>query len=184
MEYVYVDNSNVFIEARRVSAVAQGLARNIQEAMNLQIVDPYYTIDFGKLHQFVAGTDKKQIARATLFGSRPPPNDSIWTFAEKAGFDVILVDRNFQNKEKKVDTGIVTAMVKDAYKNADPSKDTITLVAGDGDFVPAFTELKKDGFTVDCVFWDHASPELKKLASNFISLNQHLKHLELKKKKK
>lgn len=182
MEYVYVDNSNVFIEARRVSAVSQGLAKDIYEAMNLHVIDPYCTIDFGKLHQFVAGTDKTQIARATLFGSRPPPNDSIWTFAKRAGFEVVLVDRNFQNKEKKVDTGIVTAMVKDAYKRADPKKDTITLVAGDGDFVPAFSELKGDGFTVDLVFWAHASPELKRLASNFIDLNPHLKHLELTKK--
>jgi len=182
MEYVYVDNSNVFIEARRVSAVSLGLAKNIREAMTLQVLDPYYTVDFGKLHQFVAGTDKSLIARATLFGSRPPPNDSIWTFAKKAGFEVILTDRNSKNKEKKVDTGIVTAMLKDAYKRADPKKDTITLVAGDGDFVPAIEELKKDGFSVDLVFWGHASPELRKMATRFISLDAHLKHLELVKK--
>jgi uncharacterized LabA/DUF88 family protein len=182
MEYVYVDNSNVFIEGRRVSAVEQGLAPDIYEAMRSHILDPYYTIDFGKLHQFVAGIDKTQIARATLFGSRPPPNDSIWTFAKKAGFEVILADRNVQNKEKKVDTGIVTAMMKDAYRRADVKKDVLTLVAGDGDFVPAIEELKQDGFSVELVFWDHASNELKGVASKFISLNQHLTHLALKRR--
>jgi uncharacterized LabA/DUF88 family protein len=182
MEFVYVDNSNVFIEGRRVSAVAQGLAPDIYEAMRSQILDPYYTIDFGKLHEFVAGVDKTQIARASLFGSRPPPNDSIWTFAKKAGFEVVLTDRNFQNKEKKVDTGIVTAMMKDAYKRADAKKDILTLVAGDGDFVPTIEELKKDGYTVELVFWDHASPELKNTASKFVSLNPHLKHLEFQRK--
>src|ERR1039457_7279685 len=174
MEYVYVDNSNLFIEGRRVSAVAKGMARSIYEAMDYNILDFTYTIDFGKLHQFVAGFDKAQIARATLFGSRPPPNDSIWTFAKRAGFGVILTDRNVKNKEKKVDTGITTAMVKDGYKRVDPKNDVITLVAGDGDFVPAITELRADGYTVDLVFWDPASGELKKAASKFISLNKHL----------
>jgi uncharacterized LabA/DUF88 family protein len=179
MEYVYVDNSNLFIEARRVSAVSKGMAQNIIEAMQYGILDHTYTIDFGKLHQFVAGHDNTKIARAALFGSRPPPNDSIWTFAQRAGFEVVLTDRNVKNKEKKVDTGITTAMVKDGYKHVDPKKDVITLVAGDGDFVPAITELKKDGYTVELVFWDHVSAELKKSASKFISLNKHLDHLSL-----
>jgi len=179
MEYVYVDNSNLFIEARRVSAVTKGMARNIVEAMQHNILDHSYTIDFGKLHEFVAGVDNAKIARAALFGSRPPPNDSIWTFAKRAGFEVVLTDRNVRNKEKKVDTGITTAMVKDGYKHVNPKKDVITLVAGDGDFVPAITELKADGYTVELVFWDHASSELKKVASKFISLNKHLAHLSL-----
>lgn len=177
MEYVYVDNSNVFIEGRRVSAVAQGLARDIYEAMQHRILDHAYTVDFGKLHQFVAGGDHAKIARAVLFGSRPPPNDSIWTYAKKAGFEVVLSNRNAANKEKKVDTGIVTAMMKDAYTKVDPKKDVITLVAGDGDFVPTIAELKNDGYTVELVFWGHVSAELKKAASKFISLDKHLAHL-------
>jgi len=174
MEYIYVDNSNLFIEGRRASAVAKGMARNIVDAMNGNIIDVSYTIDFGKLHMFVAGSDEAKIARAALFGSRPPPNDSIWKFAERAGFEVILADRNFQNREKKVDTGITAAMIRDALKFADPRNDVITLVAGDGDFVPAIETLKGEGFAVDLVFWDHASGELKKAASKFISLNPHL----------
>jgi uncharacterized LabA/DUF88 family protein len=179
MEYIYVDNSNLFIEARRVSAVAKGFARNIVEAMNGNILDNTYTIDFGKLHQFVAGADRAKIARAALFGSRPPPNDSIWTFAKKAGFEVILTDRNIKNKEKRVDTGITTAMIRDSYKHANVKNDVITLVAGDGDFVPAIEALTADDYRVDLVFWDHASEELKKAASKFVSLNNHLDYLVL-----
>ena len=77
MDYIYVDNSNLYIEGRRVSAVAQGLADDIIHAMNDGILDHGYTISFGKLHEFVCGTDKRQIKRAALFGSRPPPNDGI-----------------------------------------------------------------------------------------------------------
>jgi hypothetical protein len=72
-DYVYVDNSNLYIEGRRVAAVQQGLAENIQEAMAEGILDQGYTISFGKLHEFLCGQDKREIKRVALFGSRPPP---------------------------------------------------------------------------------------------------------------
>ena len=178
-DYVYVDNSNLYIEGRRVSAVAQGLAADIYEAMNEDILDQGYTISFGKLHEFVCGTDKRTINRAALFGSRPPPNDGIWTFAKKAGFELHLEDRNVRNKEKKIDTGIATLLTKDAYKHGKPAEDVFVLVAGDGDFVPTVNELRADGYFVEVVFWDHASKELKEAASRFVSLNKHLEHLRL-----
>ena len=160
-DYIYVDNSNLFIEGKRVSAVKKGLAMNIFEAMNNRIIDYSYTISFGRLHEFVAGSDQSQIARAVLFGSRPPPNDSIWKYAERAGFELILEDRNVANKEKKIDTGIVSAMVRDAYKSMDAKNDTIVLVAGDADFVPAIRQLVEDGYNVEVVFWDHVAKELR-----------------------
>ena len=115
-----------------------------------------------------------------LFGSRPPPNDSIWKFAEKAGFKLVLEDRNVANKEKKIDTGIVSAMVKDAYKNMSQAKDTIVLVAGDADFVPAVRDFVEDSFRVEVVFWDHVARELKETCTQFISLNEHLDFLALR----
>jgi hypothetical protein len=118
-DFIYVDNSNLYIEGKRVSAVKKGLAMNIYDAMNNRILDFGYNISFGRLHEFVAGKDKSQIARAVLFGSRPPPEDSIWRYAEKAGFELVLEDRNVANKEKKIDTGIVSAMVRDAYKKSE-----------------------------------------------------------------
>ena len=46
MDYIYVDNSNLYIEGRRVSAVAQGLADSIVHAMNDGLLDQGYTISF------------------------------------------------------------------------------------------------------------------------------------------
>ncbi|MGE4194863.1 MAG: NYN domain-containing protein [Pseudodesulfovibrio sp.] len=168
-EYVYVDNSNVYIEGKRVSAVEKGLSKSLSKTL-----DNNYAIDFGKLHFFVAGDNPAEIRHAVLFGSRPPKNDSLWEMARNAGFEVVIEDRNIANKEKKIDTGIVTSMMRDAYKLADPAKDTITLVSGDADYLPAIETLTKDGFRVDVVFWDHAAQELKDACSNFISLNPHL----------
>ena len=176
-ELVYVDNSNVFIEGKRAKAVASGAAMNIYDAMNNGILEHSYKIDFGKLHDFIAGTDEKAIKRCMLFGSRPPPNDTLWTIAQRAGFEVIVEDRNVANKEKKIDTGIVTHIMKDAYQIADRAADTITLVAGDGDFVPPVGMLVEDGFNVEVVFWSHASTELRDTASHFIDLDPVLNHL-------
>ena len=178
-DYIYVDNSNLYIEGRRTSAVAHGLAESIHEAMNEGILDHGYTISFGKLHEFLCGTDKRAIRRAALFGSRPPPNDGIWTFAKSAGFELHLEDRNVKNREKKIDTGIATLLTKDAYKHGKPGEDVFVLVAGDGDYVPTINELRADGYFVEVVFWDHASRELKDAASRFVGLNTHLEHLRL-----
>ena len=108
-----------------------------------------------------------------LFGSRPPENDAIWDIAKRAGFEVVTHDRNAANKEKKIDTGIVTEMTRDAYRNASPG-DVFTIVSGDSDYVPTVEALIEDGFQVDVVFWDHAARELRDACSNFISLNSHL----------
>jgi len=176
-EFVYVDNSNVFIEGQRVSAVSKGMAMNLYDALNNGVLDFSYRLDFGKLHEFVAGNDASNIARAVLFGSRPPKNDTLWNLAQQAGFEVVVEDRNVKNKEKKIDTGIVVAMTRDAYIKAKKDKDVITLVAGDGDYVPAVKQLKEDGFTVEVVFWSHAAGELKKACSKFIPLDKYLGHL-------
>ena len=49
-EFVYVDNSNVFIEGKMVSAVVRGYALNIWDALENRILDNDYRLDFGKLH--------------------------------------------------------------------------------------------------------------------------------------
>lgn len=172
-DWIYVDNSNVFIEGQRVSAVQQGKALDIYDAMSNRILDFDYRISFGNLYQFVAGSDRTNTSRAMLFGSRPPENDAIWNLAKQAGFEVITEDRNAANKEKKIDTGIVAVMTRDAYRNAKPT-DIFTLVSGDADYVPAIEQLITDGFQVDVVFWDHAAKELREACSNFVSLNPHL----------
>lgn len=176
-DWIYVDNSNVFIEGQRASAVSQEMALSIYDAMQNRILDTNYRISFGKLYEFIAGIDRDEISRAMLFGSRPPANDAIWDMAKKAGFEVITEERNAANKEKKIDTGIVTAMTRDAYRNAQEG-DVFTIVSGDSDYVPTVETLRNDGFQVDVVFWEHAARELIEACSNFIPLNPHLNELK------
>ena len=175
---LYVDNSNVWIEGMHVSAVERGMAPNIWEAQNSRICDTSWKIDFGRLFKF-AGGEKLQVKRAMLFGSRPPPNDSLWEAAKRQGFEPIVYDRNIRNREKKIDTDIVATMIADSYEILDIKADEMTLVAGDADYVPAIEKLRKRGVNVHVVFWAHAARELREAATKFIDLNPFLNHLKL-----
>lgn len=179
--FIYIDNSNIFIEAMHVSAVAKGLAPNIWDAQEHKISDRDYQLDYGKLYEFLMGTrTQTKDGCAKLFGSRPPPNDSLWALCKKIGYDPIIFDRSeWTGKEKMVDAAIVTHMMKDAYSGSmDKQKDDIVLVAGDSDFTPTVEQLVKDGYTVEVVFWDHAAAVLKKTATKFTSLNGFLGNLQ------
>lgn len=175
MNFTYVDNSNVYIEGCRASAVAKKLAgaETYIEAMNNGVVDRAWNLDYGKLHQFACG-DKAEIGGAKLWGS-PPPSDSFWEMVKRKGFEVKTYDKNFAGKEKKVDVAIAHQITKDAYSGKiDKGTDEITLVAGDKDFVPVVEDLVENGFKVHVVFWENVAPELKAACSEFISLNPFL----------
>lgn len=176
--YLYVDNSNLFIEGKRVSAVKKGLSKNIFDAMNNQKFDNSWRLDFGSLHDHVSSELGDSIASASLFGSKPPANDSVWKMANQNGFTTNIFDRNVANKEKKVDTSIITEMMNDAFTKIDKENDKIVLVAGDADFVPVINSLKSAGFDTHVVFWGHASNELKNSASSsFHSLDDEIDSL-------
>ena len=122
--YLYVDNSNVWIEGMHVSAVARGIAPDIWTAMQNRICDYEWKLDFGKLHEFAGGASP---ARAVLYGSRPPANDSLWNIAKAKGFEPVVFDRNDQNKEKKIDTQITADIISDLYEQMQKG-DEVTLV--------------------------------------------------------
>ena len=177
--YTYVDNSNVFIEGQRVSAVAKGIAANINEAMHSNRVDPTWRIDYGKLHEIACG-QPNEIGKAFLCGS-PPPGDSFWQMVERFGFEVVTYDRSVAGKEKKVDVAIAHQITKDAYSRViDREVDEITLVAGDKDYLPVVEDLVKAGFRFDVVFWSQAAQELKQAASKFVELDPYLDTLTKK----
>jgi uncharacterized LabA/DUF88 family protein len=172
--FVYVDNSNVWIEGMRVSAVQNGLAPDIWTAQDEKILDTGWRFDFGKLYTIAAGD---VVGRAVLYGSKPPPNDSLWRAAEHHGFEVVVHDRNAGNKEKKIDTQLTADVITDSFQWMKEGRDQVRLVAGDSDYVPVIETLQERGFPCVVVFWDHASRELKDAAHQFVSLDGHLEDL-------
>lgn len=177
LSYTYVDNSNVFIEAQRVSAIEKGMAVDLYDAIDRRVFDWSYKLDYGKLYEYLCG-DGQEVGCAKLWGS-PPPSDSFWKMVEQKGFEVKTYDRSLSGKEKKVDVAIAHAMTKDAYTKIDKANAEIVLVAGDKDYMPVIEDLKSEGFRVVVVFWDHAAQEVKQAATKFISLNQWLNYLQL-----
>lgn len=172
---LYLDDSNVFIEGKKVSAVRKGLAKDINDAANRKIKDETYRLDFGRLIEITCGYDS--VTTAKFYGSRPPKNDSVWEAAKQHGFQLNIFDRSKYGKEKKVDTTIVRDITVDILRNLKPDTDMIVLVSGDADFAPAVDLAKKEGFHFKVAYWGHCSYELRKIASEFLNLNPHLNDL-------
>jgi NYN domain len=167
--YTYVDNSNLYIEGCRVSAVQKGMAKNIDDAIKNRVLDHGWILDYGKLYKYVSG----QSTVAKLWGS-PPPGDSFWKMVDKAGFKTKVYDRNAGNKEKKVDVAIAITMMEDAFTVIDKDNDDILLVAGDSDYVPVVAKLIALGYKVEVAFWGQAARELRETAVNFFELDPKL----------
>ena len=68
--FVYVDNSNLWIEGMHVSAVVHGLAPSILIAQEEKISDFDWKLDFGRLYEFAVGGGA-EVGRAVIFGSTP-----------------------------------------------------------------------------------------------------------------
>lgn len=179
--FVYVDNSNVWIEGRRASAIQKGLAHSAHEAKTKDILDPGWSYDFGRLYE-LACPEGSKVGRSILFGSKPPANDSLWELARDKGFEVEVFERSAGGREKEVDTGIVTTMLDDSRDFMQAERgDKAVLLAGDRDYVPALKSLKRRGFGTRVVFWEHATArDLAREADEFIALDPHLEFLALR----
>lgn len=174
--FVFVDNSNVWIEGKIASAVAKKWAKNPVDAHLRKIEDKSWRIDFGKLLHCVTHGKIADIKKAVLFGSKPPHNDSLWNAMARTQFEVIALDRNIAGKEKAVDTGIIARIDKSLYKEASAG-DTFILVMGDKDFVPALEAVRDEGCSSVVAFWNNASAELTAEADCFIDLTPKISEI-------
>ncbi|MDR0734099.1 MAG: NYN domain-containing protein [Dysgonamonadaceae bacterium] len=170
-----MDNSNLWIEGKRLGAVFRGTSPDILGAIETKDFDNTFRLDFGKVLEIA---NNKPIKVAKFYGSRPPESDSVWNMAEKVGFEPVIVDRNYSNKEKRVDTQVVVDMLADSME-ADPKHDIFILIAGDADYVPVIRKIKEQNFRVQVLFWNHASVELKK-ETKFISLDGYFNEIRVK----
>ncbi|MBB5696444.1 NYN domain-containing protein [Muricoccus pecuniae] len=173
----YVDCSDLFIEGQKVSAVAKGMARSLEDARQRGVLDFDYRLDLYRLMTLIEQPESD--TRGVVFGSVTDTNGGLWRHAANAGFEVVTVERGFAGKEKRVDTSLVTRICRDAYRFADPRSDRVTLVAGDGDYEPLVRQLVEDGFAVSVLYWAHASRELRDAATAFHSLDRYIEDLAL-----
>lgn len=171
--YAFVDNSNVLIEGRRFAEMhRKGRSRLGPDK------DDSYEIDWGKFLYVLGEKDARGLAEIPiLYGSRPPPQDSVWNRIREDGFDVKVFDRNIRNKEKGVDVEMAMD-IADLLHTVSPPK-VIVIAAGDADYVPAVERAKKKGWKAEVWFWSNAAGELKKTATRFCALDPHFNFLHL-----
>jgi uncharacterized LabA/DUF88 family protein len=174
-DYLYVDNSNLLIEGKRLSAAVRDAMDRSSKVRIGAALDSDFKIDYRALYSFLA--DSSSIpARAVLFGSQGEHSDSVWSCAREAGFETKIAQRTPGRGEKGVDTALVSAMLVDVLSGArDASAVTVTLVAGDADFVPALEKLNEAGCRTEVAFWTHATAEsLHAVCHKFIPLDSYI----------
>jgi hypothetical protein len=92
---------------------------------------------------------------------------------------VRVVERGASGREKRVDTGVVARVCRDAYLLGQPGRDRITLVVGDCDYEPMVRQLVQDSSEATLLYWSHVSRELQAVASRFCPINRYLQELTL-----
>ncbi len=142
---ILVDNSNVFIQGRKFSAIQKKVLAAPGER---QPSDPSWRVDFGGLLNVLA--NGREIHAAILVGSRPPPNDNVWRAAGQL-FTVIVHDRDAKNKEKAVDTELVAQGTEIICMAGEPM--TLVIASGDRDFIPLVRVAQRRKWKVEmCAF--------------------------------
>jgi uncharacterized LabA/DUF88 family protein len=144
--YIFVDNSNLFIQGRYTVGYHEGIG-SFDETENCMYFGDL-SIDYGQLLEKIRG--ERDLGNALLVGSKPPDTDSVWRHATEKGFEVKVYDKNFLGCEKKVDMKIGTAITRTVSTK---SCGTIALVAGNGDFEPALEIAQQDGWNIEIWFW-------------------------------
>ncbi|OAA59231.1 hypothetical protein SPI_06433 [Niveomyces insectorum RCEF 264] len=148
----FVDDSNIWIEAQKFAASGAGHLPKLKTAGS----DPRLRIDVGALIRTLC-RGRRQGA-SFLYGSRPPPNDSVWKQMEKFGFELSIFDRA-NGKEKEVDTAMATelawqasffrtAAADRAVRHARDST-TFVVISGDRDMIPPIKRTLRHGIRVE-----------------------------------
>ena len=110
-----------------------------------------------------------------LYGSEPPPADTVWTRIKQHGFDVTVFKRNIFNREKGLDMKMGMDIVMLAMRVKPPG--AIGIVAGDADYAPVVEQVTGMGWEVDVWYWRSAAANLKKVANYFHTLDAHLNQI-------
>ncbi len=168
--HLFIDNSNIFIEAQRV-------ARNKFYYDDELVVR--LRICYGSLLEVIR--QSRTLKETVLVGSRPPQNDALWEKLKELQVEPRIFDRSPSGKEKRVDAELTNA-IRDTLED-NPTPGIIAIVAGDQDYVPTLNRCVKKNWKVEIYFWDQASSELKSLPNtNFISLDEYFEKITFREK--
>ncbi len=156
--WIFVDDSNIWIEAKKL----QSKMKSFKTCEDHRI-----RIDMGKLADVIA--DGRPVNQGVLYGSEPPPIDTVWNKIREKGFRVEPQPRSrITGKEKQIDTKLVAEVTSTAIKTPIHERTTIVVVTGDADVIPALKEiLKEERWKIEVYMWKQAlARALIKYANN------------------
>lgn len=167
--YVFVDDSNLWIEGQKFKG----------EKLRDAGMDPRFRVDLGRLLTLLIG-NPDHLVKAFLYGSRPPPNDTVWKAARKRNFDVNVYERaggDAHGREKEVDIAMASCITKEAteLKYAckygaplpyDISEIVFVIATGDRDMKPAVEATLEAGIQVELWAWKKGISTVYKQLAN------------------
>lgn len=172
----FVDDSNIWIEAQKFAASGNGYMPKLGGGKDH---DPRLRIDVGRLVRTLRG-DRSQ-CQSFLYGSRPPPNDSVWNVFKRFKFQTKIYDRSDKGKEKEVDNSMATDLSSQATELAVMAKlggehsaawkqrddMTFVVITGDRDMLPPVRKVLDSKIRVELWAWKAGiSKEYLRLASS------------------
>lgn len=161
---IFVDDSNVWIEAQKFAASGNSHMPKLQDSDR----DPRLRIDIGKLVERLRRNRTQ--GPSFLYGSRPPPNDSVWKAFEKNKFETNIYDRAYGGKEKEVDNAMsvdiatkatelwteaefIAKHFRDPKATEKKDKTTFVVITGDRDILPAVKRVLECKIRVELWGW-------------------------------
>lgn len=175
--YLFVDNTNVFEEGKRASGIRLGMPARLK--------DQQFAIDHGAL-MLVVMDNRGLAALPKMYGSEPPPNDTVWDRIREEGYDLKVFRRNIFGREKGLDMELGLAVNDLIYETKIAGEDpgTVCIVAGDADYLPVLERLRRHEWTSEVWYWNNAAEVLKQGADRFESLNPHIDFLGTRPRKR
>ena len=150
---VFIDDSNLWISGQK----AQGA--KLRDADN----DPRFRVDLGRLLGVL--TINAEVSHAFLYGSYPPPNDTVWKAAREKNFNVKTYRRSSSGKEKEIDVAMAADIVEMKCEYADENS-TFVIVTGDRDLKSPVEKVLKKNISVHLWSWRQSlSLEYRRLAN-------------------
>ena len=169
--FIYWDNSNIFVEAKRRAAECEA-GPDARSRVR---------IDFDNMLR-LAHADRRLI-RAVAAGSVPPELRNVWNRMENSGVEVRLFDRVAMERGEQdmPDRILQLCMLEDGFDN-NGHPGIVVLLTSDGagyhegrGFHSTLERLHKRGWKIEILSWQHAcNPRMRKWAEDngiFIALD-------------
>ncbi|MBE3048844.1 NYN domain-containing protein [Candidatus Bathyarchaeota archaeon] len=137
---IYIDNSNLWIQGQKTFAEWQS---------HRDPLDPTWRFDVGRLKAVLLENsgllpeEEELLVTVKLYGSTPPPVDSVWKAIESHNVEVNTFARSsWTGREKEVDAEIIADSVSDASDDYhDAVGSVFIIVSGDRDIARAVQKI-------------------------------------------